>query len=216
MRSKALASLLLSTLLSLVWAVPPALGASDVGRGRRQLLERERRRARAKRRERDAKRAAKREAAKAKSKEPPRKKWIEDKKTVKAVVRAVKGHVSMKVADEGSFRVRDEALNKTWELKLKRVHDELIARLDDDHAFVCADFRTVGEGPKRYLDLDLFASREGEDWFVDKVVVHKVEGKARFTYNDRHERLPLKARKRPSRAKSRKKTRRQKAPRRPR
>ncbi|MFH2203065.1 MAG: hypothetical protein ABIJ96_08130 [Elusimicrobiota bacterium] len=205
-------ALTFSVLLALVWLAAPAAPAADIDRGQDQLLERERRRARARRRKRNAQQ----EAAKPKSNPPPVKKWMEDRKTVRAFVRAVKGYVSMKVADEGGLRVRDDELDKTWTLKLRRVHKDLIAQLDENRAFVCAEFRTVGDGVKEYLDLDLFATREKGDWFVDQVVVHKVGGKARFTYNDKHERVPLTAPAPPANAKPAAKRRRKPGPRRPR
>jgi len=114
--------------------------------------------------------------------------WEQDRKKIKAFVRAVKGHVSMQVADRGRFYVRDAKLEKTWELKLVRIHDDRVMRLGGGTLLGCADFKTVG-GKKIFLDIDFRARREGEDWFVDEVVVHKVGGVPRFDYSDANKRV---------------------------
>ena len=120
-------------------------------------------------------------------------KWVSHKKTMNAFVKAVNGHVDMKTADEGSFKVFDDKLDKTWELKLVRIHTKRIARLAEDKFFACADFKTMGDGKKIAVDLDFFVTKSGEDWNVDEVLVHKVSGKPRYTYNANNERVPVKA-----------------------
>jgi len=132
---------------------------------------------------------------KGKHEHPQKEKWVSHKKLMKAFVRAVKGHVKMTVADEGSFNVYDDKLDKTWELKLIRIHKKRIARLGENKFFACADFKTVAKGKKTKIDLDFFASKDGDDWSVDEVLVHKISGKARYTYNDKNQRVPVLAKK---------------------
>lgn len=120
-------------------------------------------------------------------------KWVSHKKTMRAFVKSVQGYVKMKVADEGSFNVYDDKLDKTWELKLVRIHKKRIARLGEDKFFACADFKTVARGKKTKIDLDFFVTRNDGDFNVDEVLVHKVGGKARYTYNSKNQRVPVKA-----------------------
>ncbi len=95
-----------------------------------------------------------------------------------------------KSAGEGAFKVSDDKLGKEWALKLVRVHKNKIAHLGEGRFFACADFKAVGEKAK--VDLDFYAMR-GEDgsWSMEKVLVHKVDGKARYTYNDKNEMVPV-------------------------
>lgn len=120
-------------------------------------------------------------------------KWVSHKKTMKAFVKAVEGYVKMKVADEGSFNVYDDKLDKTWELKLVRIHKKRIARLGENKFFACADFKTAAKGKKTKIDLDFFVTRNDGEFDVDEVLVHKVGGKARYTYNSKNQRVPVKA-----------------------
>ena len=147
-----------------------------------------------------SRRKKKQEHPKGKHEHPKKKykkkgKWVSHKKTMKAFVKAVVGHVKMKVADEGSFNVYDDKLDKTWELKLVRIHKKRIARLGENKFFACADFKTVAKGKRTKLDLDFFVSRKDGDFIVDEVLVHKVNGKPRYTYNSKNQRVPVKAKK---------------------
>lgn len=126
-----------------------------------------------------------------KKKKKSKKSWVKHAATMKAFVHAVEGHVGMKSADEGSFTVYDKTLDKTWELKLVRIHKNRIARLGENKFFACADFKTAAKGEETKIDLDFFVTREGEDWNVDEVLVHKINGKPRYTYNAKNERVPV-------------------------
>lgn len=93
-------------------------------------------------------------------------------------------------AKDGAYSVKDEVLGKTWELKLIGVHKKRIVHLGDKGFFACADFKTVG-GEKRKLDLDFYATKDAGGWRIDKVLIHKVDGKPRYTYNEKNERVPV-------------------------
>ena len=109
---------------------------------------------------------------------------------MKEFVAAVEGDIAAKTAGSGGkFMVSDEALKKDWGLKLLRIHKHKIARLSEDSFFACADFKeTEGKGK---VDLDFYVSKSDAGWKVDKVLVHKVDGKPRFTYNEKNEIVPL-------------------------
>ena len=104
---------------------------------------------------------------------------------------AVEDHVRRSAAD-GGFKVRDEKLGKTWSLALVGVHKKRIVHLGGSSFFACADFKTVGKGQKAMLDLDFYATKGKGGWTIDKTLIHKVNGKPRYTYNDKNERVPVK------------------------
>jgi hypothetical protein len=121
---------------------------------------------------------------------PGRGKKAAHKELMKEFVAAVEGDISAKAAGSGGkFMVSDEALKKDWGLKLLRIHKHKIARLSENSFFACADFKeTEGKGK---VDLDFYVSKSDAGWKVDKVLVHKVDGKPRFTYNEKNEIVPL-------------------------
>ena len=110
------------------------------------------------------------------------------KRFEKVVKEYVKGE-SAKTA--GAFVVKDDVLNKDWKLKLVRIHTKKIVSLGGDRWFACADLKET-EGAKTPVDLDFFVAKADEKWAIEKVVVHKVDGKPRFLYNDKNEPVPAK------------------------
>ncbi|PCI39707.1 MAG: hypothetical protein COB53_02715 [Elusimicrobia bacterium] len=132
-------------------------------------------------------------------------KWVKNSKTMKAFVAAVESYVAEKEENDGSFQVYDNKLKKTWNLSLVRIHKKRIARLGEDKFFACADFETVGKGRRKTLDLDFFVTRVDGEFVVDEIPVHKVNGKRRYTYNSKNERVPVKAKAKKKKKKKRKK-----------
>ncbi|TPW21676.1 MAG: hypothetical protein FD126_443 [Elusimicrobia bacterium] len=112
------------------------------------------------------------------------KEWT--KQMSKEYTKAVEGHVAK--APEG-FKVMDGKLGKEWTLKLIGVHKKRVAHLGDKKFFACADFKSTNTKDK--LDLDFYASKTGDAWVIDQVLIHKVNGQARYTYNDKNERIPV-------------------------
>ncbi|MBI5624052.1 MAG: hypothetical protein HY924_09755 [Elusimicrobia bacterium] len=95
---------------------------------------------------------------------------------------AVRKHAAP--ADGKAFMVPDAVLKKVWELKLVRVHKDKIVSVGKEHYFACADFKSVKEGDRSPVDLDFYATRQPDgSWRIDQVLIHKVDGKARFTYS---------------------------------
>lgn len=90
----------------------------------------------------------------------------------------------------GAFTVKDDSAGKDRMLQLTRLHKDKIVKLSEDEAFACADFKTV-KGGKDKLDLDFYVSKEGDGWKVSRVVIHKVNAKPRYTYNDANEMVPV-------------------------
>lgn len=103
----------------------------------------------------------------------------------------VEDHVAKKAAAEGgAFGIKDDKLGKEWALKLVGVHKKRIVNLGGNSFFACADFKTVS-GEKAKLDLDFYATKGPEGWKIDKTVIHKVDGKPRYTYNEKNEMVPV-------------------------
>lgn len=103
---------------------------------------------------------------------------------------AVKAHAKQQSAkSKGLFFVHDEQLNKDWYLVLTRIHKEKIAQLDDGRLFACADFREAGED-NSMVDLDFYARDTGNGLKVEEVLIHKVGGKPRFSYDANNNRVP--------------------------
>ena len=103
--------------------------------------------------------------------------------------------VEKKVADAaaaGGFQVKDEKLAKDWTLKLSRVHKDRIIGLGGSSFFACADFKSAEKGSKDKVDLDFYATKNGDSWTIDKVLVHKVNGVERYKYNEKNEMVPVK------------------------
>lgn len=107
----------------------------------------------------------------------------------KEYAEAVEAHV--KAAGAAGLAVKDEVLKKTWSLKLIRIHKSRITHLGDNRFFACADLKPVDKKDKNELDLDFYAKKDGGAWTMEQVLIHKVNGKARYTYNDKNERVPL-------------------------
>ncbi|MBI4376410.1 MAG: hypothetical protein HY549_08170 [Elusimicrobia bacterium] len=107
----------------------------------------------------------------------------------KDYTRAVKEHIKN---NGGSLKIRDEVLKKDWELSLKRIHKDKIVHLGDNHFFACADFDSTGSKDK--VDLDFYALKQPSGiWVIEKVLIHKVNGQPRYTYNERNEIVPIKS-----------------------
>lgn len=83
--------------------------------------------------------------------------------------------------NEGKFAVKDDEANKTRELSLDKIHTDKIVQLDDGTSFVCADFKDAS-GEKVDLDFFLKPDASGGVQKVDRIQVHKVNGKPRYTY----------------------------------
>lgn len=116
------------------------------------------------------------------------------KKEFSAAVEAYVGEESRKT--DGFFVVRDDKLSKDWKLKLVRIHKKNIAQLAEDRFFACADFSEGSNWLARFfattVDLDFYVRKTSSGWKVEDVLVHKVDGKPRFTYDKNNNRVPVK------------------------
>ncbi len=82
-------------------------------------------------------------------------------------------------ANNGKFPVKDDVLNKTWALTLDRVHSDKLTALDKDNYFACVDFK-ADDGTK--VDVDFFLKSKSDKLEVTDTSVHKINGVARYNY----------------------------------
>jgi hypothetical protein len=107
----------------------------------------------------------------------------EKKVSVDDIDAAIRSQVEEKAkAAGGKFSVRDDVLNKTWELELVRVHKDRLQALADGRYFACVDFKAA-DGTM--VDVDFFLKKEGDKLVVNDTSVHKINGKARYNYEEK-------------------------------
>ena len=102
---------------------------------------------------------------------------------------AMKAYVDKKSQDTGTFDILDPETGKACKLKFERVHERL--GKTGSYYYSCADFIDADSGEKLDLDLDL-EDKDGKLDVVD-VRIHKVNGKERYTYDEKDNRIPLPA-----------------------
>lgn len=102
---------------------------------------------------------------------------------------AMKAYVDKKSQDTGTFDILDPETGKARKLKFERVHERV--GKTGSYYYSCADFTDADSGEKFDLDLDL-EDKDGKLDIVD-VRIHKVNGKERYTYDEKDNRIPLPA-----------------------
>ena len=96
--------------------------------------------------------------------------------------RSVRDYVA--AHSQGDFIVDDAASGRRYGLRLVGIRSGSVRRLPAGEMAVCADFETTSQ-PVQSLDLDFFLSDETDDWSwqVKKILVHAVNGQARYAYD---------------------------------
>lgn len=99
----------------------------------------------------------------------------------------IQGHVQGIIQKEGSFAIRDSVTGASRKLDFVRVHE----RVGKTGAlyYSCTDMRDQQNG--QLLDLDFDVKTEGEKLEVVDARIHKVDGKARYTYDEHDNRIPV-------------------------
>ena len=97
-----------------------------------------------------------------------------------ALDKAIKDQIAEKAkANGGKLAVKDDVLNKTWQLELARVHTDKLTQLDDKTYFACVDFK-ADDGTM--VDVDFYLKNDDGKLTLSDTTVHKVNGKPRFNY----------------------------------
>ena len=128
------------------------------------------------------------------SKEHPNKgSAVQQKSAQDEYEKFVKDYVASEAQKTGGvYKIHDDAANKDWKLELVKVHKNRICMLNEGKTcFACADLKEVGG--KNKVDLDFYANHSPDGKMtMDKVWIHKVNGKPRFTYDKNNNMAPLK------------------------
>ena len=84
--------------------------------------------------------------------------------------------------NDGSYKMEDKETNKTWTMKLDKVHRERLARLDPKTYFACSDFKS-DDG--HIVDVDFFMKDDGEKLVMSDATIHKVDGQPRYNWQEK-------------------------------
>ena len=83
----------------------------------------------------------------------------------------------------GAFLVLDDKTGQPLSLKLDKVHKERLSSIGNDTYFACADFKTA---KGKIYDIDIFMmGKSADDLKVTEIMVHKENGKARYTWAEK-------------------------------
>jgi len=103
--------------------------------------------------------------------------------TADFVKKSIQSHVDAQAkAQGGVFQVKDDKLNKTWKVKLDKIHDPVRMFEKDGKPiyFACSDFKSVDSTD--ILDIDFWMAPKGNELVVTDTKIHKVNGEPRYTY----------------------------------
>jgi hypothetical protein len=117
-------------------------------------------------------------------KEHPEHPKSEKKVSTDDIDKSIRAHIGdVAKTSGGRFPVKDDVLTKTWQLELVRVHTERLQALADGSYFACVDFKAE-DGT--IVDVDFFLKKQGDALVVTDTSVHKVNGKARYNYEEKN------------------------------
>ena len=116
-------------------------------------------------------------------KEHPEHPKSEKKVSTDEIDKAIRAHIEEKMKSSGGrFPVEDDVAKKTWQLELVKVHNDRLQALADGRYFACVDFK-AGDGTM--VDVDFFLKKEDDRLIVNDTTVHKINGKARYNYQEK-------------------------------
>lgn len=107
--------------------------------------------------------------------------------TSEDIRKTIKKYVEDESKDTGAFEIYDAETKQTRRLEFIKVH-ERVGKTGNYH-YSCADFKDKNSGQMLDLDLDV-ESKNGKLNVVD-VRIHKVDGKERYTYDEKDNRIPV-------------------------
>ncbi len=99
----------------------------------------------------------------------------------------IQSYVQGTVRKKGAFPIKDPATRTTRNLEFVQVHDR-VGKTGSLY-YSCTDMRDKKTGD--LLDLDFDVKATGEKLRVVDQRIHKVGGKARYTYDEHDNRIPL-------------------------
>lgn len=102
--------------------------------------------------------------------------------------KAIADYISEKSKETGTLDILDEKTGQTRKLKFVRVH-ERVGKTGENY-YSCADF--IDTQTDETIDVDLDVKHADGTLRVVDVRIHKVDGKERYTYDDKDNRIPVK------------------------
>lgn len=104
--------------------------------------------------------------------------------TTEKLARVIREHIGLGAQLNGGYYVViDKQSDKALMLKLQKIHDDRLSMISDGLYFVCVDMRA--EDGTLY-DIDFFLKETNGDLTVSEAMVHKVNGKPRYTWKYRN------------------------------
>ena len=107
------------------------------------------------------------------------------RQTIQSYVR--QSYVQGIAQKKGAFTIKDPVTGTTRRLEFVRVHERV--GKTGNYYYSCTDMRDANTGELLDLDFDVEAKAGMLD--VVDVRIHKVNGKPRYTYDDKDNRIPL-------------------------
>ena len=113
---------------------------------------------------------------------------VKTEPSAEQIRQTIQRHVQGIVQKNGSFTIHDPVTGTQRTLDFVRVHE----RVGKTGAlyYSCTDMRDPKTG--QLLDLDFDVKSEGKNLRVVDTRIHKVDGKARYTYDEHDHRIPVK------------------------
>jgi len=102
--------------------------------------------------------------------------------TMDELDKAITAEITTAQKKDGSYHMKDEKLNKTWDMKLDHVHKERLARVDPTTYFACTDFKS---SDNHTVDVDFFMKDDGKKLVLSDATLHKVDGQPRYNWQEK-------------------------------
>jgi hypothetical protein len=99
--------------------------------------------------------------------------------TVDDLDKAIRAAIAAKETN-GIYQLKDG--DKTWDLKLDKVHRERLSRIDESTYFACTDFKS---SDNHTVDVDFFMKDDGGKLAMTDATLHKVDGKPRYNWKEK-------------------------------
>ena len=106
--------------------------------------------------------------------------------TAEELRQTIRDYITTTTQKQGAFTIKDSLTGNTRTLTLVGVHERV--GKTGGYYYSCTDMRDAASGELLDLDFDVEA-KAGRLSVVD-VRIHKVDGKARYTYDDKDNRIP--------------------------
>ena len=107
--------------------------------------------------------------------------------SAEAIRAAIRAYVTQIEATQGALKISDTVTGQTRALKLDRVHERV--GKTGSKFYSCADLVDTATGDN--VDVDFDVAADGGTLQVVDTRIHKVNGKARYTYDANDNRIPL-------------------------